>query len=740
MKREAEFILGIWLIASSMLSCAGSCDGGGGSTSPTPAPAPAPAPSTGSPPNNLPSPPPAPPPTNAPQPPAPTPAPAPGPAPAPAPAPTPAPQTTAPPPPADLTVGSPKQDSTNLVKNTDGELTRAVASNLKADTPESASGGGQVWSAPRVAAVTGRVVGTVETDGPTARADMSRVASSEDDLKELLKQQLDTTKVQRGSVDPKEVQGGVINPGGQTTTADADARRYQLDNLMQLARNKFNVGDWRGALENLNSVLRLDPNHAHALAKRSEALNHLKLYKNAEKDAVKSISIEPNKPLAWQQLAWSLLKQGRYKEALEAINRAIALDPNNATSYAIRSYIKDVLGDHTGAMADLERAALLDAHYRSTLELAKQRGRIYDPNDDEDTMANTVARAGGRLPRWPATLALALLLLLGLGTGLGYRRGPKPASEKPAAAMIAERPAPAFASEKGGKMVGKYELGQVIGHGGMGEVYEAKDLSLNRPVAIKRMSTQLGELGPEGRSLLLKEARMVAALHHPAIVDIYEIIEKGDDLYLVFEFVSGKTAQQVLAEAGGRLSVPLALVILRPVCHALSFAHGQNMVHRDLKPANIMITDQGIVKLMDFGIARSLSDAAPVSSFGSLPAAKTAAERTPFAHTQMVVGTPSYMSPETGEGIVCKEADIYSLGVTLYEMLTGRLPFAVDASVMDKLAMKCSAPSQIVPELPKGVDELIGLALQPKPEHRLKTAEEFLTRLEKISGGTKVAT
>ncbi|MBI3552660.1 MAG: protein kinase [Elusimicrobia bacterium] len=536
----------------------------------------------------------------------------------------------------------------------------------------------------------------------------------------------------QAGVDPKEIQAFLDKRIGQIAgplDADAMARKASHDKLLGNALTKLKMRDWRAALADLNLLLTNDPYDALALHKRAEAENHLGLYKEAELDARKALALDPGSAGAWQQLAWSLLKQGRYQEALEAINRALALDPANANDYAIRAYIKSMLGDRDGAIADLEKAALLDPHYRHKLDLARQGGRIYDPGEDEDSIADMVSSALGGVSRRPLVLAgLAVILLLAVVGGMVIRYG-KAETKRKLAALTPWTPKPALVSPSGAPMIGKYELGRVIGKGGMGEVYAAKDLSLGRPVAIKKMANLLPELGEQGRQLFIKEAKVVASLHHPSIVDIYEIIERGSEVYLVFEFVNGKTIHQLIAEKT-RLTPQQSLAILKPVCRALTFAHHHNLVHRDLKPANIMITAEGHLKLMDFGIARSLGDTAAGN-------AQIEGQRPDlFARTRTVMGTPSYMPPESDSGIVSKQGDVYALGVTLYEMLTGRLPYSAKAGAPEKIAMRYAPATTLVPGLPPAIDTLVKDALQPQPDKRLQTPIEFLSRLKAIVGET----
>jgi tetratricopeptide (TPR) repeat protein len=618
----------------------------------------------------------------------------------------------------DLQTQSGKSDSTDLVK-TEGGGSGVGAGD--GGVPAAANINNNIL--PNIAPVNGRIVGEYIAQN-NSNAPPPEMAGGIKDTNSMLDDLLREHNLGPAPTGGSDMQGGVPNTGAATA-----AQKMAIDNLLMGAKSKMDMGDYRGSLDQLNALLRLDPNNIKALVGKAEVLNQLKLYSESEKSALAALRVDPNNPKAWQQLAWSLLKQKRFKEALEAINRAIALDPNSAVAYAIRAYIKDVLGDRKGALDDMEKAAMLDPRYRNKLEMARQGSKLYDPDADDDAMANTVASALGRMPRWPFAAALAALILMSVVGGLMGRRKKDGPSSGVAPTMIAQRPsAPAFTSQSGGVMIGKYELGQVIGRGGMGEVYEAKDLSLGRRVAIKKVTAQVSELGTMGRQMLLKEAKLVATLHHPSIVDIYEIIEQGDDLFVVFEFVSGKTVHHVLAEAGGHLPFNQTLAILRPVCQALQFAHDQGLVHRDLKPANIMLTEQGHVKLMDFGVARSLADSGPAPTLEA-EAGPTSVPRQ-FARTQTVVGTPSYMSPETGEGVVCKEADVYSLGVTLYEMLAGRLPFPAESTTMDKRAMKFQPASTLVWGIPPGVDEMITYALQPDPARRMKSPAEFLARLE----------
>ena len=504
--------------------------------------------------------------------------------------------------------------------------------------------------------------------------------------------------------------------------------------LIANAKNKIALGDFRGAVDDLTRAIAMDPTNAAAWTKRAEAYNRLKQYDLALSDALQAVKLDPNSSAAWEQVAFAEYKTGHLKEALEAADKAIALNPNNATAYWIRSLIKAKMGDMAGALRDLETAANLSPKFRDAYEQARNSGKVVDP-DEESSLGDGALRMGLGLPLWAWALIALFVLAAATVAGIAAMSAPKARERQPAAGGLARAIIADPAAE--GRLAGKYEMRTLIGRGGMGNVYEAVDHSLGRSVAVKKMSEKLSDMAPQAKQMLVQEAKTVAQLHHPAIVDIYEILEDSGDLYLVFELVKGKTAQHLLAESG-KLSLDKTVEILRPVCQALEFAHGRQMIHRDLKPANIMITEQGHVKLMDFGIARSLSDTAKSGAAPALaPAADALARQTPaFAQTQTVVGTPQYMAPEIEQGLVSRQGDVYALGVCVYEMTTGRLPFS---SAAQRNSMDFTKASVMNPALPPALDDLISAALQPDPTQRLASAREFLVALERISKGAPAA-
>lgn len=259
---------------------------------------------------------------------------------------------------------------------------------------------------------------------------------------------------------------------------------------------------------------------------------------------------------------------------------------------------------------------------------------------------------------------------------------------------------------------GNYAVERELGRGGMGVVYEALDLSLRRKVAVKKLREDLHERVAELESLLA-EARMVASLKHQNIVEIYSIFKEHGRIFLVFEYVSGRSLAEVL-DQHGLLSLRQAKSVLRQIGSALDYAHGMRVIHRDLKPANVMVTAEDLVKVMDFGIAHKSK--------------VTVAKLT----RQEAWGTPPYMAPEQEMGHVSKESDLFALGAVLYEMLTGKLPFEGPNFLAQKNAMEYPKPRAARADLPPGIDEVIGRALVPDPAVRYHSAAEFLAALDTL--------
>ncbi|HMB68956.1 MAG TPA: serine/threonine-protein kinase, partial [bacterium] len=220
-----------------------------------------------------------------------------------------------------------------------------------------------------------------------------------------------------------------------------------------------------------------------------------------------------------------------------------------------------------------------------------------------------------------------------------------------------------------GGRIGHYELVREAGRGGMGIVWLARDTRLDRQVAIKLLPADAATSGR--RSVrFLREARALASLSHPEIVAVHALEEQADQRFIVMEWIDGRTLAEVIPRRGFGLGEFLALAI--PVAAALEAAHERSVVHRDLKPGNIMVTADGRLKVMDFGLARLMPGFAESDED---PEAATVERSDPTEEGQ-VLGTAAYMSPEQVEGrAVDHRSDIFSLGVVFYEMLTGRSPF-----------------------------------------------------------------
>jgi serine/threonine protein kinase len=221
-----------------------------------------------------------------------------------------------------------------------------------------------------------------------------------------------------------------------------------------------------------------------------------------------------------------------------------------------------------------------------------------------------------------------------------------------------------------GVRVGPYQIHSAIGAGGMGEVYRARDTELGRDVAIKVLP-ELFAADSDRVARFQREAQLLASLNHPNIAQIYGLERAGDSRALVLELVEGPTLADRIAH--GPIPVDEALPIARQVAHALEAAHEQGIIHRDLKPANIKVRPDGTVKVLDFGLAKALSNDASAPDLSMSPTVTSPAQMTARG---VILGTAAYMSPEQARGkAVDKRADIWAFGCVLYEMLTGHSAF-----------------------------------------------------------------
>ena len=275
--------------------------------------------------------------------------------------------------------------------------------------------------------------------------------------------------------------------------------------------------------------------------------------------------------------------------------------------------------------------------------------------------------------------------------------------------------------------VGPYRVLRQLGAGGMGEVYLAEDDRLRRKVALKRL-VSASTSGPEARRRLLHEARAVAALNHPNIAAIYDVVEDGEGDFLVMEYVPGETLAERLRQ--GPLAPSAVVSVGAQICDALSEAHAQGLIHRDLKPGNVILTPNGQVKVLDFGLARARAadDPDTAGRGGALEVSRSAAR---------LAGTPAYMAPEhLRGGTVDERGDIYALGVTLYELATGRRPFA--GSDLPALAQAILHQTPLAAEASAGVPSplsgVIRRAMAREPEERPRSAAALKQELLRVRG------
>lgn len=274
-----------------------------------------------------------------------------------------------------------------------------------------------------------------------------------------------------------------------------------------------------------------------------------------------------------------------------------------------------------------------------------------------------------------------------------------------------------------GHSLGRYHIIEQLGQGGMATVYKAYDTRLERDVAVKII--RKGAFPPEQLERILKrferEAKALAKLSHPNIVKVLDYGDHEGVPYLVMEYLPGGTLKGKLA-GGQKVAWREALQLLLPIAQALSYAHANKIIHRDIKPSNILITQTGEPMLSDFGIAKILD----------------MEETHDLTATGVGIGTPEYMAPEQGMGQSDERADIYALGIVLYQMVTGHVPFRADtpmAILLKKNQESLPSPRQFVPSLPTSIEKLLIKMLAREPEHRYQTIREVVTAFERLLSG-----
>lgn len=396
----------------------------------------------------------------------------------------------------------------------------------------------------------------------------------------------------RGKSQPAEIAG---LSSGRALSGSGSGARF-LD-LLRAGELKLRQGDLGNALKDADEATSLDVNSPLGHLLRSQILNRMGRFEKAELAARQSIE-KGGGYEAYEALAWALLHQGRYDEAVEAASMAVMLNPNSATAFAIRAFAYERKGDRARMLADLERAAQLDpARFGKLLARAKAGATVFDPSSkDSWQLLEAVSRRSGAARRRNLLLGISLWLLAAL-LGSAYLM------RKELVRWIKGPEAAAFTSwaqdaGKGVVLGGKYELRRPLSRDGATTVWKARDKALNRAAVVLKLFGAAAS--QETRLQWQEQARLLASLHHPNIVEFYEAIDMDSGFYLVFEFVVGKTLKRFIEELGP-LSLKQALQLIRPACEALDFCHSKGLTHGELRPSSIMLAQSGHVKVLDFG-------------------------------------------------------------------------------------------------------------------------------------------
>ena len=477
--------------------------------------------------------------------------------------------------------------------------------------------------------------------------------------------------------------GGIAGAGAGAAPADAAGAAAFKD-----AANKIGMKDFAGADSALTRRIEAGAKDGPTFRLRSLARRGLGRWKDSAEDARTALAADPKDKRALRLLADGLVDSGRPSEAVAEVDRFLLSEPLAAEAFVSRARAYAALGRADDELADLERAAALDEKFDEMYQdtLSRREGG---------------ARRGGRSwAVWAGAIGTALLFF---SFALFRKRGDSSlrlALRKEDHEVLKAAAVPPEAVPKGFKVV------KTLGRGGMGVVYEAVDIGLQRTVALKKLRPEIADNVRE-RGRFLKEARTVAGLKHPNIVEIHAIHEDAEGLFLVFEKVPGESLHDRLAR--GPLPAAEIALLLKQVAAALDYAHGQGVVHQDLKPANVMV-GSGTAKVMDFGIARRVAET--MSTLSKVE----------------IAGTPAYMSPEQEQGVVTPSADVFALGACAYEALTGKTPYP-SGGLMMKAQKLYRPPTEAAPTLRKDVDVAIARALEPRPEDRWPTASSFADAL-----------
>lgn len=440
------------------------------------------------------------------------------------------------------------------------------------------------------------------------------------------------------------------NNSAQTRAFNVEARNAEVANLRQQLRN----GKYKEVIKRINALTANNFVDDRFYLLLAIAFDGLQQYEDVVYSAGQAIAVAPQDARAYTLRAGAYLHQKNYERARLDLDTALKLNPSSRLAQTLKKELES--------------------------QTAKKQG-VKEENPVKS------------LPRWMIMYIGVILLGIFLFVYFRYED-------------LLRRPKKSY-SRKESQIRDQYDFIRQIGEGGMGKVYEAYDRTLKRKVAIKRVRPELVR-SAYVREQFLSEARMVALLRHPCIVEIYTVIETENSLYLVFEYVDGQTLETRL-DIDGRLPFSHVKQIFKDVCEALQYAHAQDIVHCDLKPGNIMLLEDDRAKVMDFGVAKKIDN-------------QTGA--------RTVAGTPAYMAPEQQRGFMRKQSDVYSLALCVYEALVGQVPWTVKGF---DIAKKQIVPaSKLAPHIPKAVDVLLADALKEDPKERIQSVKEFWDRLSTI--------
>ncbi len=445
------------------------------------------------------------------------------------------------------------------------------------------------------------------------------------------------------------------NAEGPVTVFDQAARNAEVASLNQQLKNK----QFSEVVKRINELTARNFIDSRFYLLLAIAYDGLEKYDDVIYSAGQAIAIAPQDHRAYLLRAEAYLKKEQYERCRMDLETALKLNPSSTLAPKIQ--------------AELNEKTFMPA-----------------PPKEEKTAPNSFRKPSWWVILYFAAVVIAILLYI-------YWRYED----------VFRRPKNTY-SRREVEVKEQYNFIRQIGEGGMGKVYEAYDKALKRRVAIKRVRPELVR-SAYVREQFLAEARMVALLRHPCIVEIYTVIESENSLYLVFEYVDGQTLETRL-DIDGRLPFSKAKQIFEHVCRGLQYAHSQDIIHCDLKPGNIMIYGDDKAKVMDFGVAKRIDH---------------------DTGARTVAGTPAYMAPEQQKGFMRKQSDVYSLALCLYEALVGQVPWTVKGF---NIASKKIVPvSTLAPHIPKEVDSLLEDALKEDPKERVQSIEEFWNRLKEIA-------